>query len=121
MILRGTVLVAPGDSHLLVGPDMRISLDASPPVRGNRPSIDVTMQSVAGVYRRRASGVLLTGAGEDGGSGLAAIQAGGGKTFAQEPASCVVPAMTQRAINKGVVDHVGTPEALGLQLKVLTS
>jgi two-component system chemotaxis response regulator CheB len=119
LVLRGTVLVAPAGSHLLVGPDMRVHLDTSPPVRGHRPSIDVTMQSVAGVYRRHAMGVLLTGAGEDGCSGLAAIQAGGGKTFAQDPASCVAPGMPQRAIEKGVVDHIGTPEALGTQLKVL--
>jgi two-component system chemotaxis response regulator CheB len=119
-IPRGVVMVAPGDSHLLVGPDMKINLDGSPPIRGHRPCIDVTMQSVAAMYRRRAMGILLTGEGDDGTQGLAAVQAAGGKTFAQSPDSCVVPAMTQRAIERGVVDHVGTPEALGMQLKVLT-
>ena len=120
LITPGAVLVAPGDMHMLVGPDMRIILDGSPPVRGYRPSIDVTMQAVAGVFRRMAMGAVLTGTGEDGTAGLAAIQANGGKTFAQDPESCVAPAMPQRVIEKGFADHVGSPEALGMQLKVLT-
>ncbi|MBM3225323.1 MAG: chemotaxis-specific protein-glutamate methyltransferase CheB [Candidatus Tectomicrobia bacterium] len=116
-VLRpGTVLVAPGGTHLLVGMDARIHLTDGPEVGGHRPSIDVTMQSVAQVYGARAQGVVLTGMGADGAMGLLAIHARGGTTFAQDTASCVVDGMPQRAIATGVVDYVDTPTGLAQRL-----
>jgi two-component system chemotaxis response regulator CheB len=105
----GRVVVAPGDRHLLVRGDARVELTSGPRVGGHCPSIDVTMQSVAQVYGPRASGVVLTGMGSDGALGLAAIRARGGRTFAQDAASCVVNGMPQQAIDRGAVAHVAPP------------
>jgi two-component system chemotaxis response regulator CheB len=116
----GVALVAPGGSHLLLGPDACVHLTKEPEVAGHRPSIDVTMQSVAQVYGARAQGVVLTGMGADGAMGLAAIHAQGGTTFAQDAASCVVNGMPQRAIDVGAVDHVDTPAQIARRL-LLTS
>lgn len=116
-LMCGTVLVAPGGFHLQMDSNMRIRLDQSPEVRGHRPSIDIAMHSVALACGRNARGVLLTGMGDDGCAGLEAIQARGGGTLAQLPESCVAGGMPSRAIEKGVVDHIGTPEAIGLWLK----
>jgi len=105
----GQVLIAPGDFHLLVRPDSRIQLNQGPKIKGHRPSIDVTMQSVAQIYGSRTRGVVLTGMGDDGSLGLVAIHAKGGKTFAQDADSCVINGMPQRARERGVVDVVADP------------
>jgi two-component system chemotaxis response regulator CheB len=113
----GLVLVAPGDHHLLMRPDSRVELSRGPVIAGHRPSIDVTMQSVAQVYGPRTRGVVLTGMGEDGAWGLVAIRSKGGKTYAQDGASCVVNGMPQRAIDQGVVDHVASPRGIAQLLR----
>jgi two-component system chemotaxis response regulator CheB len=114
----GTVLVAPGDYHLLVRGDGRVELVQGPKVAGHRPSIDVTMQSVAQVYGPRARGVVLTGMGSDGARGLASIHRRGGQTFAQDPGSCVVSSMPVNAVECGGVDRVAPPAEIARQLCV---
>lgn len=113
----GEVLVVPGDYHLLVQSNAEVTLNQAPKIMGHRPSIDVTMQSVAQVVGRHTIGIVLTGMGEDGMLGLVAIQSKGGKTYAQDSASCVVDGMPQRARERGVVDVVARPTEIGLQLK----
>ncbi len=113
----GLVLIVPGDYHLLLRPDAQVELNQGPPIGGYRPSIDVTMQSVAQVCGASTKGVVLTGMGSDGSMGLVAIRAKGGETFAQDAASCVVNGMPQRAIEKGVVDYVAPPATIA---KILT-
>lgn len=105
----GQVIIAPGDYHLLIGADSRVMLNQGPKIKGHRPSVDVTMQSVAQVYGSRTKGVILTGMGDDGSLGVIAIHAKGGRTFAQDAATCVVNGMPQRAIEKGVIDFVAPP------------
>ena len=114
----GLVLVAPGGYHLLLRPDSQVELNQGPEIGGHRPSIDVTMQSVAQLYGARTKGVVLTGMGSDGSLGLVAIRAKGGKTFAQDAASCVVNGMPQRAIEKGVVDHIAPPARIAQLLRM---
>lgn len=113
----GQVLVAPGDYHLLVRPDSRIYLNQADKIMGHRPSIDVTMQSVAQVFGHRTRGVVLTGMGEDGALGLVAIRSKGGHTYAQDAETCVVDGMPQRARQLGVVDFVGTPAQIAQRLR----
>lgn len=112
----GVVLVAPGNFHLLLQSNSRIELTQASPVAGHRPSIDVTMQSVAQVYGRLTTGVVLTGMGSDGTMGLLAIQSKGGKTYAQDAESCVINGMPQRAIERGVVSRVASPERIAEML-----
>ena len=112
----GVALVAPGGSHLLLRPNACVHLTKEPEVGGHRPSIDVTMQSVAQIYGARAQGVVLTGMGADGAMGLVAIHAQGGTTFAQDAASCVINGMPQRAIEAGAVDYVDTPGQIAWRL-----
>jgi len=114
----GLVLIAPGGYHLLLRPDSRVELNQGPEIGGHRPSVDVTMQSVAQFYGARAKGVVLTGMGNDGSLGLVSIRSKGGKTFAQDAASCVVNGMPQRAIEKGVVDHVAPPAQIAQLLRM---
>lgn len=120
-LAAGTALVVPGDFHLIVNNDHRVELTQSEKVSGHRPSIDVTMQSVANTFGSRAIGVILTGMGHDGVEGLAAIHSVGGITLAQDADSCVVNGMPQRAIDRRVVKFIGPPEAIGTELLRQTS
>lgn len=111
-IATGTVYFAPPDYHLLVdaGPHIALSVDA--PVHYSRPSIDVLFETAADQYGERLVGILLSGANEDGARGLQAIQAAGGLTIVQDPASASMPTMPQAAIARGAGHHVMTPAAM---------
>jgi two-component system, chemotaxis family, protein-glutamate methylesterase/glutaminase len=100
-----SIYVAVPDHHLVVF-DGRIRLDVSPPVHRMRPSVDRLFESVALVWDAGAIGVVLTGNGVDGASGVSAIKAGGGRNFAQDPADARYPGMPRAAIATGDVDVV---------------
>jgi two-component system chemotaxis response regulator CheB len=96
----GCVLLAPADYHLLVARG-HCELSTDPLVRFSRPSIDVTMESVADSYGPRAIGIVLTGANEDGAAGLARIAARGGHAIVQDPATAevrIMPDAARRAV-----------------------
>ena len=113
----GTVYITPGDRHLLLNNDLTVDVRDGPKIAGHRPSIDVTMQSVAQLCGARTIGVLLTGMGEDGAAGMSLIHAKRGKTYAQSEESCVVFGMPQRAIQLGSINTVASPEAIGKLLQ----
>jgi two-component system chemotaxis response regulator CheB len=103
---RGLALIAPGDRHLEFGDQGVLRLTDGPEVNGCRPSVDVTMRSAARTFGRRAIGVIMTGMGKDGADGMAAVRAAGGKTYAQDRATCVIWGMPRAAVEAGVVDEV---------------
>jgi two-component system chemotaxis response regulator CheB len=106
-ILRaGQVYVCPGDSHLRVIPPGRIALDSGPRISGYRPSIDITLESVAALAGPYAAVAILTGMGNDGARGVLAIQQNGGLVLAQDEATSVIFGMPAEAIKTGAVEHV---------------
>lgn len=64
----------------------------------------------------RAIGVVLSGTGSDGTLGLRAIQAEGGVTIVQDPATAKYAGMPQSAIDAGCADFVLTPAAIAAQM-----
>jgi two-component system chemotaxis response regulator CheB len=114
----GVVLVAPGSTHLSFRADGRIQLQTPDAADIYRPSINLAMTSAARNYGASVVGVLLTGAGDDGAAGMKEISDGGGECYVQDPATCVVSSMPERAIERGAVDHVATPERIGNYLAV---
>lgn len=110
--IRGSeALIAPADHHMIIekGNRDRIKLNKDPEVNLVRPSIDVTMMSVAEVYGDKVIGVLLSGMGKDGAEGMKAIKEKGGRTIAQDEFSSVVFGMPKAAIELGVVDSMVPP------------
>jgi two-component system chemotaxis response regulator CheB len=105
-MLRGTVYIAPPDRHLLVNPDGTLSLTQSELVHFVRPSADLLFESVAGSYKDRAIGVVLTGTGSDGSMGVGAIKKMGGTVIAQDGNSAEFSGMPLAAIHTGHVDFV---------------
>jgi two-component system, chemotaxis family, protein-glutamate methylesterase/glutaminase len=106
---RGCVVVSPGGCHTLVAcarGARRVRLSTKPSPHAVFPSVDYAMASAAETYGASAVGILLTGTGSDGAQGMKAIKAAGGRTIAEDPATCLAPGMPQAAINLGCVDQV---------------
>lgn len=103
---NGVIYLAPPDYHLLVESDHTLSLDYSEKVQYSRPCIDVTMETVAEVFKEKSAGILLSGANADGARGLKAIKQAGGITAVQNPASAEVSFMPHQALQSSKVDYV---------------
>ena len=106
---RGKVLVAPGGLHLRVAEDHRgyyVRLQDGPPIKHQRPSIDMLLNSVAKTAASNAIGILLTGMGDDGADGLLAMRQAGAFTVAQDEATSLVFGMPAAAIKRGAVEVV---------------
>lgn len=109
----GLILVAPGSMHLTVRPDGRIHLQAPAPKDVYRPSIDLAMSSAVEAYGAATVGIVLSGSGDDGAEGLKRIREAGGEGYVQDPPTCIVPSMPERAIDRAGADHVATPDRIG--------
>jgi two-component system chemotaxis response regulator CheB len=112
LVESGTIYVAVPDRHLLVS-EGRVRLTVSEPVHYVRPSVDRLFESVALNWLAGAVGVVLTGNGSDGASGIAAIKHGGGRTIVQDPRDAEYPSMPKAAIATGFVDAVLPLAAIG--------
>lgn len=115
MARLGRVLVAPGHSHMVARTSEigdYVELLGSELVNGHRPSVDVLFESAAAAFGPRAVGVLLTGMGRDGATGLGALRAAGALTIAQDEASCVVFGMPRAAIKEGAAQVVAELTAI---------
>lgn len=108
----GFVYTTPSDFHLLIEEDKTFSLDYSEKVNFSRPSIDVTMESAAWVYKENLIGILLSGANEDGVEGLAKILENGGKIYIQDPAQAILDIMPNLAVKRFNPEKVYSIEEL---------
>jgi two-component system chemotaxis response regulator CheB len=97
-IRGGNIYFAPADYHLLVEKDGSLSLSSDEPVLYSRPSIDVLFESAADAYGSDLIGIVLTGANQDGASGMKAIVDAGGTAIVQRPDDAFASAMPQAAL-----------------------
>ena len=67
-------------------------------VNRHKPSVDVLFDSVARHAGQNAMGIIMTGMGHDGASGLLAMKNAGAHTIAQDEASSVVYGMPREAV-----------------------
>jgi len=108
-LLPGHVLIAPGGKHFMLrrsGAYYYADVSDGPLVNRHRPSVDVLFRSVAKCAGPNASGIIMTGMGDDGARGLLEMQTAGSPTIAQDEASCVVFGMPKEAIRMGGVGQV---------------
>jgi chemotaxis response regulator CheB len=94
----GTVLVAGTNDHLIVDPLHCLRYSEEPREVVYRPSVDVFFGSVAAHWSGDAVGVLLTGMGRDGGSGLLKLREQGFHTIAEHASTCAVYGMPKAAV-----------------------
>jgi two-component system, chemotaxis family, protein-glutamate methylesterase/glutaminase len=125
LLVAGRALICPGNRHMKVKklPLGNVAvLTEDGPVNGHRPSVDVLFRSVAEVFGSQATGLLMTGMGEDGAFGIGEIRAAGGFTVAQSQETCVVYGMPKAAIERGhimrIADLQDLPSILQAQCRV---
>jgi two-component system chemotaxis response regulator CheB len=83
-----------------------VGLNQKPPVQGVRPSVDVTMQSVAQIYGKSSIGIVLTGMGSDGTSGSGFIKSVGGRVAVQDAGTSVIYGMPRSVAEAGYADNI---------------
>lgn len=120
----GKIYLAPGgERHLQVSnvnaPCCR--LVERGPVNGHRPSVDVLFDSVAELAGRNAVGVILTGMGRDGASGLLKMRHAGARTIGQNEKTCVVYGMPRVAHELGAVEHQLPLTSIGEEILKFTA
>jgi two-component system chemotaxis response regulator CheB len=105
---NGMIRIGPADRHLRVirrGGTAATELAEGAPVMGHCPSVDVLFESVARAMRARALGIILTGMGRDGATGLAAMRRAGASCLGQGQESSVVWGMPRAALEMNAVDE----------------
>jgi len=108
-IMTGRVLIAPGDRHLRVvrrGGQYHAAVGGDELTCGHCPSVEVLMRSAAESVGRNAIGVMLTGMGRDGATGMKAMRDAGARCLAQDEATSVVFGMPKEAHAAGGAERL---------------
>lgn len=109
LVVPGRVLLAPGGRHMLLrkaGTRFSVQLKDGPPVFHQRPSVEVTFDSVTKCAGNIAVGAILTGMGCDGARALLSMRQAGARTLAQDEATSVVFGMPGEAVRCGAAERV---------------
>ncbi len=119
----GTVYLAPGSAHLAISRNhhgLVAKLEHEQGAYRHQPSVDVLFHSVAQVCGARAVGIILTGMGDDGASGLLALRQAGARTFAQDRHTATVFGMPGAALAYGAVEkEVALAELPSVMIKAV--
>ncbi|MBK5275476.1 MAG: chemotaxis response regulator protein-glutamate methylesterase [Desulfuromonadales bacterium] len=108
-VLPGRVLIAPGGMNMIFEVcGGQVTARIVPPTTADRyvPSVDVMLESCAGIYRKRMISAILTGMGNDGSKGVRAVHKQGGFVIAESDETAIVYGMPREAVATGLVDRV---------------
>lgn len=117
--LKGHIYVAPIGYHLRMTFNGRFALDPDEEQSLHVPSGDILLESAADAYGANAIGVILTGMGRDGASGLLKMRQQGAKTIVQDEQSSVVFGMPQAAIEQDAAQFISPLENIAELLVTL--
>ena len=109
VVSNGHIYLAPGTHHMQVVSSqgqVKLSLSDGPPVNFCRPAVDPMLESLAEVYDKGLTVLILTGMGQDGLSGSKAVKKRGGQIFAQDEASSVVWGMPGAIVKNNLQENV---------------
>ena len=118
-VIPGRALIAPGGRHMLLkrsGAQYMVEVVDGPPVSRHKPSVDVLFRSTARAAGANATGIIMTGMGDDGARGLREMYEAGAQTFGQDEASCVVYGMPKEAKKLGAVGREIALEQIPAQI-----
>jgi len=118
---KGQILVAPSEVHLELVDNQIVRLVEGEKVNFVCPAIDVTINSIQDSPKIRVIGVILTGMGSDGATGISHIRSLGGVTIAQDEASSVIYGMPRAAVETDNVDFILPPELIGDKISELVN
>jgi len=109
-IVAGRAYLAPGSYHTVVRKASmgwyRTFITSDPPVKGVRPSADVTFSSVAGCVKLPIAAIILTGMGSDGTDGCRLLREKGAYVIAQDEMTSIMYSMPRSVKEEGLADAV---------------
>lgn len=105
-INNNTIYIAPANYHTLIENETQFSLDVSDAVWYSKPSIDVTFESAADIFKNKCTAILLSGANQDGAAGLLKLRKQGSLTIVQDPAEAEMADMPNAAINIKAANYI---------------
>jgi two-component system chemotaxis response regulator CheB len=114
-IESGVIYVAPPDNHLLVELG-KVTVKRGPKENRFRPSIDALFRSAAYTYGAGAIGVILSGALDDGTSGIWSIKHVGGCAVIQQPEEARFDSMPRSALEYVEPDYLLPADEIGALL-----
>jgi len=104
-IKEGRIYVAPPDRHMLIE-DGKVRVSRGPKENRFRPAVDPLFRSAAYYHGPDVIGIIMSGALDDGTSGLWTIKDRGGVAIVQDPHEAEVPSMPENALREVAVDHI---------------
>ncbi len=104
LIEQGRIYVAPPDRHMLLE-EGRIRITRGPKENRFRPAVDPLFRSAAYAYGAQVIGIILSGALDDGTSGLWTVKRRGGVAIVQHPRDAAVASMPESALREVEVDY----------------
>lgn len=110
-----TVYITPPDKEISVLKG-RIKLAKPASAIGPKPSVDVLFHSLADENAPYVTGIILSGTGTDGASGVQALKEAGGFIIVQEPHTAKYDGMPLAAIHTEAVDAVLSPDKMGNEI-----
>jgi two-component system chemotaxis response regulator CheB len=108
-VQKGCMYIAPGGCHMVVrkaGDRIVLGMNDSPPVNSCRPAVDVLFRSIGMLYGGNVLSVILTGMGNDGASGVAALRRKGAYSIVQDEKSSVIWGMPGAVAQAGDADEI---------------
>jgi two-component system chemotaxis response regulator CheB len=111
----GVALLAPGGQQIEVqarGTKRFVVLKPKQVSDIYSPCADISLASVAKVYKNKALAIVLTGMGADGRQGAIKIHQAGAEIWAQEESSCIIYGMPKAVADAGIVSKVCTLDEL---------
>ena len=104
-----TVYIAPGNHHMSIivsAGKKYMQITDGDLVNRHRPSVNVLFNSVATYMGKKSIGIILTGMGDDGATGMKAMHDKGAFTIAQDEETSVVYGMPLKALREGGVKEI---------------
>jgi len=117
----GAVYLAPDGLQMGITKNGRIEMTKKLVDDTFCPSVSHLFRSVAEAFGRSALGILLTGMGRDGATGLQQIQEAGGITIAQDEETSVIFGMPAEAIRLGAAKYVLPPMGIAAAIRSLVT
>ncbi|MCP4494589.1 MAG: chemotaxis response regulator protein-glutamate methylesterase [Gammaproteobacteria bacterium] len=111
LVETGKALIAPGGKHMIMenrAGKLYVRIKDGPLVSRHQPSVDVLFRSVAQTAAKQTLGIIMTGMGDDGATGMKEMFDAGAFTVAQDEESCVIFGMPAVAIERGGVRKIAS-------------
>jgi len=106
IVQPGLALIAPGDYHLEITENEKVSLNQKPQKWGVRPCVDYMLESIASIYKKRNIGLILTGMGHDGAIGMKKIKKNNGYGIVEDRSTALVYGMPSATIKENAYDEI---------------